>query len=402
MMILSGIKVLELAVWVAAPSASMILADWGAEVIKIENPKGGDAVRGLTHTSGVYMEPGFNQLWELLNRNKKSIALNIKNERAREIIYKLVKNADVFTTNYRQQTLQKLGYDYETISRVNPRIIYASVTGYGLNGPSKGLPGMDETAYWARSGIMSVLGEPDSPPPPLHGALGDLPTGMFLAGGIAAALFRREKTGIGQEIEASLLSAGIWTAGIDVQTAIHYHTDAPRESRKEKLNALYNSYQTKEGRWIMLAMPQSDIYWPNFCRAIDREDLVTDPRFNSSVTREKNKKLLISLLDEIIGDMTLPELKERFDKADIVWSLVQTMTEVVADPDAIANGYIIEYDHPGRGKIKGISTPIQFRTTPASVRTSAPELGQHTEEVLLELGYTWTRIGELKEKGVIL
>ncbi|MFC2013800.1 CaiB/BaiF CoA transferase family protein [Chloroflexota bacterium] len=290
---LSGVRVLELAEWIAAPSASMILADWGADVIKIENPQGGDAVRGLLHTDGVYTYADFNQHWEFLNRNKKSIGLDVRSEEGKAILYQLVERADVFVTNFRKLFLEKLGYSYETISKRNPKIVYLSITGYGHKGPSRDAPAMDETAYWARSGIMSLLGEPDTPPPALRGAMGDLPTGMFAAGGVALALYNRERTGEGQEIEVSLLGSGIWTAGFDLQTVLYYEYDYPRESRKEKLNPLYNSYGTKDNRWIMFSMPQSDRYWPHMCKALGIGNLETDPRFSTLEMREQNNATLI-------------------------------------------------------------------------------------------------------------
>jgi len=400
--ILDGIKVLELGEWVAAPAASMVLGDWGADVIKVERPDGGDAIRGVVQTGIAPTPEDFNQLWELNNRNKRSIAVDIRKDEGKKIIYKMVEKVDIFISSYRTSALKRLGYDYDTISRINSRIVYLIITGYGTKGPSKDLPGLDEVAYWARSGIMSILGEPDTPPPVLRGAFGDLPTAMFAAGGIALALYNRERTGMGQKLELSLLNSGIWVVGVDLQTAIHCNCDIPRVSRKEKINALYNSYQTKDGRWLVFSMPQSDRYWPNLCKALGREDLETDPRFNTRENRQQNNRLLISILDDVICKKTITELKDRFTEAGLVWDLAQSLTEVANDPDVVRNEYIVEYDHPRRGRIKGIASPIKFSRTPAKIRSAAPELGQHTEEILVDLGYTWVKIEELKDKKVII
>ena len=401
-MALSGIRVLELGVWAAAPSAAAILGDWGAEVIKIENPDGGDPCRGILRSGGVFLGADFNQHWELLNRNKRSLAVDITKDKGREIVHRIVGSTDVFISNLRAGTLARLGYDYGTLSDINPRLIYCSITGYGLAGPGKDWPAMDETAYWASSGIMSILGEPDSPPPMLHGAIGDLTTGMFAAGGIALALYHRERTGKGQMVDLSLLSSAAWTVAFDLQTALYYNYDSPRESRKDKINPLFNSYETKDKRWIMLAMPQSDLYWPRFCQAVGRPDLKADPRFSTHERRQENSKLLISILDEIMATKTLAELTERFHDFDLVWSPVQTLTEVADDPNMVRNRYVVEYIHPSRGKVRGISSPIKLSETPASIRYSAPELGQHTEEILLEFGYNWDQINRLRDDKVIL
>ena len=393
---------MELGVWAAAPSAAAILGDWGAEVIKIENPDGGDPCRGILRSGGVFLGADFNQHWELLNRNKRSLAVDITKDKGREIVHRIVGSTDVFISNLRAGTLARLGYDYGTLSNINPRLIYCSITGYGSAGPGKDWPAMDETAYWASSGIMSILGEPDSPPPMLHGAIGDLTTGMFAAGGIALALYHRERTGKGQMVDLSLLSSAAWTVAFDLQTALYYNYDSPRESRKDKINPLFNSYETKDKRWIMLAMPQSDLYWPRFCQAIGRPDLEADPRFSTHERRQENSKLLISILDEIMATKTLAELTERFRDFDLVWSPAQTLTEVADDPNMVRNKYIVEYIHPSRGKVRGISSPIKFSETPASIRHSAPELGQHTEEILLEFGYNWDQINRLRDDKVIL
>lgn len=400
-MALSGIKVLELGIWVAAPSASAILGDWGAEIIKIENPDGGDPTRGILRTGGVFLGADFNQQWELVNRNKRSLALDITKDKGREVVYKIVTSVDVFISNLRPSTLARLAYDYDTLSNINPRLIYCLITGYGTAGPGKDWPSMDETAYWASSGIMSVLGEPHSPPPMLHGAIGDLTTGVFAAGGVALALYHRERTGKGQRVDLSLLGSAAWTVGFDLQTALYYNYDSPRESRKDKINPLFNSYETKDKRWVMLAMPQSDLYWSRFCQAIGRTDLEADSRFNTHERRQENSKLLISILDEVMAKKTLTELAEKFSQADLVWSPAQTLTEVANDPNMISNQYLVEYEHPSRGKVRGISSPVRLSEKPAGIRCPAPELGQHTEEILLELGYNWGQIQMLKDNNVI-
>ncbi|MFC2014031.1 CaiB/BaiF CoA transferase family protein [Chloroflexota bacterium] len=397
---LEGIKVVELSTWIVGPVASTILGECGADVIKVENIEGGDTLRGL-QSSGVNLG-NVRHFWELCNRNKRGIAVNLKHELGRKIIYQLLEKADIFVTNLRLGSLERLSLDYDSVNQLNPQIIYAHASGYGPKGPDRDKPAFDEVAFWARSGIMSILGEPGTPPPPLRGAMGDLPTAALLAGNILLALFVRERTGIGQQVTVSLLSAGMWVAGWDIQSALSTGQDIPRVSRKTIANPLYNTYQTKDEKWIQFQMVQTDRYWSPLCRALGSEDLENDSRFDSHEKRCANSTLVISILDEVIATKTRDEWVERFDGHDLVWAPVVTISEVIHDPQVLENEYVVNFDHPILGSLKLPAIPFQLSKTPLKPRSPAPEMGQHTEEVLLEIGYDWDDITRFKYEGVII
>jgi len=383
---LEGIKVLELGIWVLAPAACCILGEWGADVIKVENPKEGDPLRGAM-LSGLRPMSEYDYLWQLLNRNKRGIAINLKHETGKRILSNLLEKTDVFVTNLRAEAVRGLGLDYESVSNKNPQIIYAQATGFGLNGPDRNRPGFDETAYWIRAGIMSLLGEPDCPPVPLRGSMGDLPTGGFLAGGITAALLARERFGVGQRVDTSLLASGMWVNATDVQTVLSTNLKPEKRMRMRVPNPLYTTYQTKDGKWLQFQMLQTDRFWPDVCKAISREDIEKDPRFNPHEKRVENSELIISILSEAIAAKTMAEWKDRFNEYSLIWEPETSVTEVVADPQVSANEYVVEFSHPMHGPIKLVSTPLKFSKTPVRPRLPAPELGEHTEEVLLEEGY---------------
>lgn len=399
---LSGIKVLDMGIWAAGPACCVILADWGADVIVVEPPTGG-VVRGVVRQESYRMSvSNYNWLWEYCNAGKRGIVIDAKQEEGKKILYELVKESDVFVSNMRPRALEKLGVDYDTLSGINPRLIYCAITGYGPEGEDRDKPAFDEVGFWARSGIMAILGEPGTPLTPLRGAMGDLTTAGFAAGGIALALYARERTGVGQKVDASLLSAGIWVVGSDLNRTLASNMESGRLSRKDRVNPLWNTYLTRDERWIQLVMPELDRYWPLICRALDREDLINDPRFNSIENMAENNKAAISILDEIIGGKTVPELKEIFSRHEIAWSPAQTIFELTADPQVIANDYIVEYEQPTYGvKVRQSASPVKLSKTMVGARSAAPEFGQHTEEILLELGYNWDKIQRLKEGRVI-
>ena len=400
--LLRGIKVVELAQWIAAPAAAAILSDWGADVIKIEEPSGGDALRGYVETRADYPKMEINAPFELDNRNKRSAAINLRHKLGQEIVYRLVKGADIFLTNFRSKALDRLHMNYESLSRINPNLIYAEITGYGAAGPDKDQPGFDRSAYFARSGIQDILREPEAPPPGMRPAFGDHMASGFLVATILGALWYRERNGIAQKVSLSLYHCGIWQLGTDIQVSLVSGKDIPKATRSAPGNPLTNHYKTKDGRWIVLAMPPSDRYWPEFCKATGREDLELDPRYRSHQLRSQNIVSLVSLLDEIFATKTYAEWKEALDKHGSVYGLIQTTGEVVSDPQAWANDVFTSIEHPTAGKIKLITAPGKFGKTPGGPRTAAPELGQHTEQVLLEIGYTWDDIARFKEQRVII
>jgi crotonobetainyl-CoA:carnitine CoA-transferase CaiB-like acyl-CoA transferase len=397
---LKGIKVVEVSTWAAGPSCGMWLAEWGADVIRVE-PIEGDAVRGFA-SWGALPTTDFNFLWEMWNRSKRAIALDLSKNQGQDIIHNLVKESDIFLANLRPNTLAKIRLDYETLNTVNPSLIYASITGHGTKGPGVEWPAHDDLAFWARSGIGSTLGEPDGSYVNLRGAMGDVTTGSFMFGGIILALYNREKTGVGQRVDASLLSCGVWVAGVDIQGALTYGVAIDKPSRRTATNPLFNCYKCKDSKWIVFDMLQSDRYWGNFCEALEISNLVNDPRFNTFQNRINNSAQLINIIDAIMVTKTREEWEPVFKKIGLVFGLAQTPDEVINDPCVLENNYILEYDHPSRGKIKGINCPIQLSKTPSKIRSSAPEFGQHTEEILLEFGYTWEQIEQLKGNKIIL
>jgi len=401
MLALEGIKVIDLTTWVFAPACSAMLGDWGAEVIKIEDPITGDPHRGLVSVMGVEI-PEINFPWEVDNRNKRGMAVNLKTEQGRQIVYKLVENSDVFISNLRAEALQRLGMDYKTLSGINPRLIYTHGTGYGEKGPDRDRAGYDYAAFWARAGIMNSIGEPDSPPPMALPGLGDSTGAIALAAGIVLALLVRERTGIGQEVNVALQGTGLWCNSISVVGAGVVKEDMPKRSRKNSPNPLYNSYECKDGKWMMLVCLESDRYWSNFCKVMGIDQLEQSPKFSDAINRMVNCSELVSILDGHFLTRDRDELGKAFDERGILWAPVQSLREAVNDPQAMANGFVVEVNHPAHGSFRNVASPVQLSKTPPTIRRPAPELGQHTEEILLEMGYTWEDILAFKDAKAIL
>ncbi|MDY7031577.1 MAG: CoA transferase [Thermodesulfobacteriota bacterium] len=399
--ILDGIKVLELGSYIMAPATCAILGEMGAEVIKIEEPGGGDPSRGLS-IGPVQISP----LFMLENRNKKSFAVDMTTEDGQKIVHQMIETADVLVTNMSEEVLARLGMQYATLSQINPRLIFASASAYGPKGPEAKRRNFDVSAFWTRGGFMSYLGEPDSAPPAqAAGAFGDHTASVHLALGVISALYHRERTGEGQRVNVSLLGTGIWTAAVPVQIALLLGFSLPRAGRKGALNPLYNNYKSRDGMWFMLALLQSDRHWPDLCCAVDREDLIDDPRFLSQDKRMENAGELVSTLDAIFSTKTMEEWAECFEKNNILfWDQARDYAEIATDPQALANDYIVDVkrDDSGENPVKLVAFPVQFTKSKGGIKSAAPELGQHTEELLLEIGYSWEDITDLKDREVIL
>ncbi|MBI2829738.1 MAG: CoA transferase [Chloroflexi bacterium] len=402
--VLDGLKVVSMELWVVFSHASVVMADWGADVIKVE-PLVGEPSRGLTREhgvstgmkiGGVELNPGY----QLMNRGKKGLAVDLKKDAGRDVLYRLVEQADVFMSNYEVNALKKLKLDYGTLSQLNPRLIYATITGYGTAGPDKDERAYDEAAFWARSGIEYTVTEPGQVPPREPSGMGDRITSILVLAGILGALLNREKTGKGQEVEFSLLQSAAWCISSTIQGALSGQP-LRKEPRVKAQNPLSNNYRTKDDRWIRYMMPTSDLFWPDFCRAIGRPELEKDPRFNNMETRRKNCEELIRMLDEIFVSKSIEEWERLSQKHHLLYARVQTPAEVVNDPQALANDFFVDLPHP-EARLKVLATPVKFPQNPASVRAPAPEVGQHTEEILLDFGYRWEDIARLKEQGVIL
>jgi crotonobetainyl-CoA:carnitine CoA-transferase CaiB-like acyl-CoA transferase len=400
--VLDGIRVIDVTQHGAAPMASCLLAQWGAEVIHIEHPVKGDGGRGLQAGGAVSIQQHkINYVWELVNLNKKSLTADLAQQEGREIIYRLAARSDVFLSNLRPREVEKFEMHYETLKRRNPEIIYANLTGYGPKGPDANSPGWDDSAYFSRAGIIYTMSEEGEVPVSSRPALGDFPTGMACAFGIMIALFARQRLGIGQELYTSLFNSGVWASMFDVQGALLTHQDPPEYRRDSVPNPLGNTYKTKDGRWIRLTMLQPDPYWPGFCQAIGQEELHNDPRFDSIQKRTENNVALIKIIEEAIARRTAEEWTVRLGEFGLSFGLIQKPSEVAYDPQARANEFFTPVNHPNYGPIELVLAPIKFSKTPGAFRTPAPEFGQHTEEILLEIGYSWDDIGHLRDKKVI-
>jgi len=410
---LENIKVVELATMAAAPMAGRLLADWGADVIHVEHPVTGDPWRGWLTQSGTELPPETEySFWENYNRNKKSVTLDLSQEKGLEVLHKLIEKADVFLTNKRPYALKKYNLEYDSLKELNPKLIYGSLTGYGRKGPDKDSPGLDTLAFWARSGFMYLMQQGDmAPPSPGYRAVaaGDKINALALACGLILAILARERTGIGQEVDVSLFHTGIYTlAPIALtlgnfeqmfETAEEYEHHLKRE--RDEVSPLYISYETRDKRWLQLSLSPPDPYWSAFCQVIEMEELEKDPRFDSIESRIENQLELFQILEEVFLKKTLAEWKDRFNQVDMLWSPIQSPKEVIEDPQVIENDIIVPFEHPEFGQVKVITNPVKLSQTPATIRTPAPEFSEHTEEVLLEMGYSWDDISQFKEEGII-
>src|SRR5262245_15240079 len=396
---LTGIRVVELGFWVAGPSAAGVLADWGAAVVKIEPPTG-DPFRGVMLTSSGDLA-ACNPPFELDNRGKRSIALDLATPGGRRIVDELLARADVFVTNLRGAALARMGLDHPTLAASHPRLVYAHVTGYGTSGPDRDRPAYDIGAFWARAGIAAALTPPGAEPPYQRGALGDHVAGISTAGGVAAALLARERTGRGQLVSTSLLRTGVFVLGWDTNTTLRLGVPARPMTRTATPNPLISCYRDRDGRWFWLLGLQADRHWPDLVRAVERPEWLGDARFATMAARWKHCVELVAELDAIFATRPLAEWGPILDRAGMWWAPVQTTEEVVADPQAIAAGAFVDVPVPEGGTAKMVASPVDFSATPWRPQGAAPEVGQHTEEILLELGYDWDAIAKLKDAGAI-
>ncbi|MDP2730667.1 MAG: CoA transferase [Dehalococcoidales bacterium] len=402
--VLDGIKVISMEHWTMVPLASAYLADWGADVIKIE-PPGGEQSRGLKRAGGVETRVQVGSVevdhyFQFVNRNKKSLAIDLKKETGRDILCQLVKQADVFMHNYELNAVERLRLDYDNLSKVNPGLVYATLTGYGSKGPDKDEQAFDNVASWARGGLAYLMiTDPELGPPTHPHGMGDRNASVHMVAGVLGALLHKERTGKGQQVEFCLYHTTLWSMSRNIQAAL---SGAPEDiiPRIKQKNALHIPYRTKDNRWIMFAMSQSDRYWPDFCKALGMPELENDPRFNNMDTRGKNSEELIHLLDKVFATRTVAEWSERCRQQHLIFSPIQTPAEVITDPQAQANDFFVDLPHPA-GAMKILASPTKFHQNPASVRSIAPEVGQNTEEILLELGYSWEDIAGLKDQEVI-
>jgi crotonobetainyl-CoA:carnitine CoA-transferase CaiB-like acyl-CoA transferase len=400
---LEGIRVLDWTIWQQGPVCSAMLGDLGAEVIKIESREGGDPGRGLLRMSGLDLGNRPNFYFEANNRNKKSIALDLKKPEAREVVYRLAAVSDVFVQNFRHGVAGRLGLDGPALRARNPRLIFASATGYGPRGPDADEPSFDHLGL-ARSGIMLAAGEPGMPPLAIAGGVADQMGAILLAYGVLAALFARERLGVGQDVDASHLGSMLMLQGLSVSSKLMMGFAIPRMPRHRAGNPLWNHYRCADDKWLALAMLQPDRYWAHFARALGRPELATDPRFAELRARAQNAEACVAILDEAFASRPRADWLAILHESagDFIFTVVNSVDDLVDDPQVRANDYVVDFDHPSFGKTAMIGMPVGLSETPGGIRTAAPELGQHTEELLTELlGYSWDEVGALRAAGAI-
>lgn len=397
---LEGVKVVEITMFQQGPVAGMRLGDLGADVIKVE-AKTGDPARGFMKIIGAMAGlKGNNYYFEHHNRNKRGIVLDLKSKRGMEIFLKLIDQADVFVNNMSIRAPISMGIGPEVLLARNPRLIYAHASGWGRKGPDAHDLSFDYTGI-ARSGLMMACGERGTPPTQILPGIGDEIGGLVSAWGVTAALYAREKTGKGQVVDTSLMGSVIAGLAFILDAPAILGQEFPRELRAEAGNPVYNHYRCSDGKWLAIAHLDPNRYWPRICKALDLETLVDDPRFNSIEARGRNAKELVAILDERFATKPRDEWMRILKEADCIFTPIQSLTEVTQDPQAFANHYVIEVDHPwGRQRMVGF--PWDFSETPATWRRPAPGLGQHTDEILLEAGYTREEIDSFRKEGAIV
>ena len=403
---LTGMKMIECTTWGFGPIGGMMLGDLGADIIKIESADRPDAARYITNIVGIdnLMPDGQSASFQSFNRNKRSLGMDLKSERGKAIFKEMIKETDILLESYRPGTLDKLGLGYEVLSQINPRLICCATGGYGFKGEEWSKPALDAVGQ-ARSGFMWSMGAPGDAPNWNTQAVADVMGSMCVAYGILAAVVERERNGgQGQKVEVSHINSNMWLSfwGISV-CLLKGYDDWPRFDRKHAGNPIWNLYECGDGEWVMLGIVDSTRDWPKFCEVMDLTELRDDPRFDTMENRQQHCVELIQLLDAHFAQAPRAEWEARLDRnADLIYSRVQRIKDLPTDPAVVANGYLIDYHHRLYGPIKTLNHPAHLSRTPATIRRDAPDLGEHTAEVLKErLGYTDEQIAELVVEGVI-
>ena len=400
---LSGVRVLEVASHVFVPIAGSVLAEWGAEVIKVEHPETGDPYRGLV-TAGLHkVYAGFDVNFQAANRSKRSVAIDLKRSEGRALLSRILAGVDVFTTNFRLEVRRSLRIDVDDIWAENPAVIYVRGSAFGARGPDAGRGSYDAGAYWARSGMQSVLtSAKETWPSPARPAFGDVVGGLAIAGAIGTALYRRAATGEPSLIDVSLLAAGIWQLQADVVSeGLDGEPPLPRRDRYEVANPLNLTYPTADGRHVALVMVTPDRRWQDLCRVLGHPETADDPRFVDMDARRRNARACIEWLESVFSQRNLAEWREILADLDGEWAPVQLPSEVHQDPQVMANGYVADVDMGEGVSLPLVTSPVQFDEQPGLPRR-APEHGEDTETMLLELGLSWDEITTLKQNRVII
>jgi crotonobetainyl-CoA:carnitine CoA-transferase CaiB-like acyl-CoA transferase len=398
--IFSGLKVVDLASFIAGPAATTVLSDFGADVIKVEPPGIGDPYRYFYRTPP---NPSLkdNYTWQLTNRNKRSLAVDLKNPQSAEVLARLVKWADVFVTNFPPRVRKGLKVNYEDLFPFNPRLIYAALTGYGEEGPEADKPGFDITAYWARSGLMEFTRDPGAPPAIPVPGIGDHAAAISLYAGIVTGLYRRERTGKGCNVSASLIAEGAWATAAWLQAALDGAKFALNDRSKPENPLAGGTYQSSDSRWLLLAFVESDKNWPVFTKAMGRDDLTADARFADSKSRTANAEALVAELDRTFGTQPLAYWKKTLDGARLPYGVAQIPEEIVKDPQLLANDIIVPIANGSATPHYTVNSPVTIKQAPKVPPRVAPELGEHTDQVLQEIGFDSGQIDGLRASGAI-
>lgn len=395
--IFSGLKVVDLASFIAGPSAAVILSDYGAEVIKVE-PPAGDLWR-IAGKLPPQPRAKENYSWHLSNRNKRGLSLDLKSPQAGAVVEKLVKWADVMIVNTPLPARKRLKLLYEDVTAWNPRLIYADVSGYGDKGPDADQPGFDITAYWARTGLLSLTRDAGAPPTlPVPGS-GDHATAVGIFSAIVTALYRRERTGKGAAVTTSLLAEGIWACGVSIQAALCGATFYPLHDRKNPPNATMNVYRTLDDSWLMIVMTPDR--WPALANGLGRPELVMDPRFADPKGRAANAAQLTAILDEVFGSSPMAHWHEVLNQAHVTFGVVREPSQVVEDPQLRANDIVVPLEGAGENLNLTISSPLRVHGVAKEPARRAPEIGEHNDEVLAEIGFAMPEIVTLRANGVL-
>jgi cinnamoyl-CoA:phenyllactate CoA-transferase len=396
---LSGVKVVELSTFIAVPACARFFADNGADVIKIE-AAGGDAVRWNGTSEGRPDDPYENTTFDLANANKRGVVLNLKAPEGKEALFRLLGSADVFLTNWRPQALERMGLTYEALHGRFPKLVYGTLTGYGDRGPDKDLPGYDFTAYWARGGFLDSLRQKDEWPINLIPGMGDHQAGMFLAAGVMAALFKAQRTGVGERVSTNLLHSSVWVQSIMVQAA--QYTDLGQRypiSHRSADNPFNCAYPTADGRFLQISMPPFDVFYPKFMPLIGRADLVGDPRYTmENITKNRLHAEFVDILTAAFRTRTAAEWDAILTENDIPHAIAQSWEEVLADPQARANDVFYEMEYPGATRSL-VRQPV-FVGSELPEYNRAPLLGEQSEEILRELGYSDEELSQMHAAGI--
>jgi len=397
--VLEGVKVVELAIWVAGPSAAGVLSDWGADVVKVEAP-GGDPMRNVYGAIGL-SELIPNAPFIFNNRGKRSLELDLHTDDGKEAMRRLLAEADVMLTNMRPEALGRMGLDHETVMAEHPHLVYCTSTGYGLTGPEKDRAGYDVAAFFGRSGFAHQITLPGEGAITSRSAIGDNTTGITSVAGILAALHQKNRTGKGQVVEASLLRTGMWVIGGDLGTQEILGKIRQPDPRAENSTPLVNSYQSQDGRWFYLIGVEAKRHYPGLMKAIGRDDLLDDERFQTAQDLVKNRRAMIEVLDAAFSSQPMEHWKQIFDELDVWWAPIQSPGEVLEDPQAEAVGAFIATRDMSGNEVRSVNSPINFHGHEFRESDPPPELGEHTEDVLRELGFSDEELAAMQESGAI-